>query len=231
MEMAMSEVSRAKGTSIVLGTVYIEVFQLPSGEYRLSQSQVTEAIGKPNRSIIQFLDGKSPEALHYKEFELSNSLAVEGSNKPITPIPIQIATAYWRYWDKKGNSQATAIIDGCIVEAIERRADKAFGVYRSEEEYNQCFMSVTCDSVSLLHQVNQLIEIIKVNVSASQALNKAVHTLMHNQTNTLRAAHEQATALLNNIKNNELVSGNEVDFRLKGMEAKLQELAQQISDS
>jgi hypothetical protein len=80
----MNQAYKAKETSIVLGSVLVKVFQLPNGEYRLSQSQVTEAIGKRNRSIIEFLGGKSLEALPYKGSELSESLSVEGANKPIT---------------------------------------------------------------------------------------------------------------------------------------------------
>lgn len=225
----MSETYKAKGTTIILGTVLVEVFQLPNGEYRLSQTQVTEAIGKRNRSIIEFLGGKSQEALPYKGFELSESLAVEGANKPITPIPISIATAYWRYWDKKGNPQATAIIDGCVQEAIERRADVAFGVYRSEEEYNQRFNTTCGDSVVLLHQVNQLIEIIKANVEVSQALNRAIHTLMHNQTTTLRAAYEQANVLLNTIKTTDSIDSSNTDQRLADMERELRALGEQVT--
>lgn len=225
----MSHVYKAKEEEIVLGTVLIKVFQLPNGEYRLSQSQVTEAIGKPNRSIIQFLGGKSLEALPYKGFELSKSLEVEGSNRPISPIPISIATAYWRYWDKQQNSQASAIIDGCVQEAIERRADTAFGVVRTEEEYNQRFGSTYSDSVSLLCQVHQLTEIIKVNIKASQALNRAVHTLMHNQTTTLRAAYKQATALIKTVKATESVEGN-TDGRILELEKSLQVLGKQMTE-
>lgn len=225
----MSEAYKAKEATIVLGSVLVKVFQIPNGEYRLSQTQVTEAIGKRNRSIIEFLAGKSSEALPHKASELSESLPVEGANKPITPIPISLATAYWRYWDKKGNAQATAIIDGCVQEAIERRADAAFGVHRSEEDYNQRFSTVYGDSVSLLHQANQLIEIVKVNITASQALNRAVHTLMHNQTTTLRAAYEQANALLRTIKITESTDGSGTDQRLTDMERELQALGEQMS--
>lgn len=225
----MNEAYKARETSIPLGSVLVKVFQLPNGEYRLSQSQITEAIGKRNRSIIEFLDGKSLEALPYKGSELSESLAVEGANKPITPIPIPIATAYWRYWDKKGNAQATAIIDGCVQEAIERRADAAFGVYRSEEEYNQRSNIVYSDSVSLLHQVNQLLEIIRANITASQALNRAVHTLLHNQTTTLKAAYSQADALLRAVKATESSDGSGTDQRIKDMEKELKALGEQVA--
>lgn len=224
----MSETAKAKEAEITLGTALIKVFQLPNGEYRLSQSQVTEAIGKRNRSIIEFLGGKSLEALPYKGFELSESLPVEESNKPITPIPISLATAYWRYWDKRLNPQASAIIDGCVQEAIERRADVAFGVHRNEAEYNERFNAAHSDSVSLLYRINQLIESIKANVEVSQALNRAMHTLMHNQTTTLRAAYEQADALLKAVKITEFVDAG--DQRLLEMEEKLQALGEQMAN-
>jgi len=138
----MAQTAKARKAIIQLGSNLLEVFQLPTGEYRLSQSEVTGVIGKPNRSIIEFLQAKSSEVLQYKEFELSKALPVESSNKPIKPISIQVATAYWRYWDKRNNLQASALVDACVLESIERRADKAFGIERTEREYNDRFNKI-----------------------------------------------------------------------------------------
>lgn len=228
----MNEGYKAKEAEIILGTVLIKVFQLPNGEYRLSQSEVANAIGKRPRSIYEFVEGKSSEALPHKGFDFTNSLAVEVSNKPITPITIGLATAYWRYWDKRNNRQATAIIDGCITEAIERRADAAFGVYRTEEEYNQRIQAaemISYDGVEMLRQVQGLIEIVKANVDLSREINRTIHTLMHNQATALKATHGQATALLDIIKRSNEVDGSTgADKRLEEMEKELQLLNAKI---
>jgi predicted RNase H-like nuclease (RuvC/YqgF family) len=137
----------------------------------------------------------------------------------------------WRYWDKKGNLQATAIIDACIREAIERRADEAFGVYRSTEEYNQrieAAKAISYDSVALLRQVQQLIEMIRANIQSSQALNRTIHTLMHNQTTSLRSAHDQACALLEIIRLSEESEGKASSNRIEEMKSELQTLDSEI---
>lgn len=126
---------KAIKTTIVLGNIELDVYQMPNGEYKLSQTQVAEIIGNEEYSFRQFLKGKSPEALSHKGFRSGKFLASDGNEKK-NAIPIKVATSYWKYHYKKGNPIAECLIDACLEEAIERRADKAFGVQRSEEEYN-----------------------------------------------------------------------------------------------
>jgi hypothetical protein len=117
----------------------IVVMQLPSGRYLLSKAGVAASIGKERQSTADFLQGDSREALPFKTFK-PVKVKVEGKKgAPAEAVPIELATAYWRYWDKQGNIEAGAIVDACIFESIERRADKAFGVSRTEDERNQDF--------------------------------------------------------------------------------------------
>lgn len=134
----MSDVIRAKRAEIELGDKKIEVFQLPSGEYKLSQTQVAEAVGKKEASFRDFLGSKSLEALPYKGFR-SEKLPVQGNNKPINAIPIKLAIAYWTKETIAGNINATRLLAASADEAIQRRADTAFGISRSEQEYNKLF--------------------------------------------------------------------------------------------
>lgn len=137
----MAGEDKARRRTIKLGDISLSVFQLAAGAYRLSQTQVAEAIGKDESSFREFLESKSPEALPYKDFE-SGKLSVEGSNKPINPIPVPLAIAYWTKEARVGNSIAFRLLAASAVEAIERRADKAFGVQRTEDEYNLRFKNV-----------------------------------------------------------------------------------------
>ena len=137
----MAGEDKARRRTIKLGDISLSVFQLATGAYRLSQTQVAEAIGKDESSFRKFLDSESPEALPYKGFE-SGKLPVEKSNKPINPIPIPLAIAYWTKEARGGNSIAFRLLAASAVEAIERRADKAFGVQRTEDEYNLRFKNV-----------------------------------------------------------------------------------------
>lgn len=133
-------IGKARERTIFLGEISLYVFQLPSGEYKLSQTQVAEAIGKPESSFREFLASKSPEALPYKGFH-SGKLSVEGRNMPINPIPVSLAVAYWTKESFAGNLIAIRFLAASAKESIERRADVAFGVKRTEREYNYRFKS------------------------------------------------------------------------------------------
>ena len=114
----------------------VDVFQMPDGSYKYSQSSVAKAIGKPAMSFSQFLDSKRPEALPYKGLPLSQ-VSVEGNNKPINTVPDDLATVYWTYWMSKGDAEAIALMSALAGEALTRRADAAFNNTKTEQEYEQ----------------------------------------------------------------------------------------------
>jgi hypothetical protein len=143
---------KAPRLTIFLGEVPIEVFDIHEG-YVLSQTSVCKAIGKHHFDIAQFLTTNSPEALQCKQFKSHtfDSLAVEGGKSKIKVISVDVATAYWFYWsqkqlergrtkaERKSNDsiiKAKSIVQACLAEAIERRADKGFNKRVSEEDYN-----------------------------------------------------------------------------------------------
>ena len=130
--------TKAVRATIYLGVIPLEVFQLPSGEYILSQAQVCEAVGKHPSSISEFVRSKSPEALPYKGLQ-NRKTRVADSDKPINAVPIELATAYWTKEALSVNISAIQLLGACAAEAIERRADAAFGVQRKEED-RQAFM-------------------------------------------------------------------------------------------
>ena len=131
--MSGQPTEKARKAVVNLGDIPLDVYQLPNGDYRLYSASVAQAIDKRRYNLSQFLDGKSPEALPHKGLNLSqiSDVLVEGQGNSIKPIPVEVAIAYWRYWDKKGNQKAGAIISACIAESIERRADLAFGIGRN----------------------------------------------------------------------------------------------------
>ncbi len=159
LEAGELELLKAKRDSIDLGSRKLAVFQMPNGEYKLSQEQCMTAIGKNVRkndsSFRDFLASKSPEALPYKGFE-SGTFKVEGSNKPINPIPIALAVAYWTKESIAGNQEASRLLGACAVESIERRADKVFGVIKTESEYNHRFEEVFQAVVATLPETSSL---------------------------------------------------------------------------
>lgn len=137
MNMTNNTVKVVRAT-IFLGSIPIEVFQMPNGDYLLSQTQVAKAVNNEEDSFRRFLRSKSPEALPYKDFR-PDKLAVEGNNVLINAIPIPVAAAYWIKEAVAGSIIAVRLLGACTVESIERRADIAFGVQRSDAE-RQSFM-------------------------------------------------------------------------------------------
>jgi len=131
----------AEKAIIYLGSIPIDVYQMPDSSYKLYSESITSAIQRPNNDLLRFLQGKSPQSLPYKNRNLLQEpmIEVEGYGGYIKPIPVELATAYWLYRAIKGNLTAQAIVQASLTESIERRADLAFNLKRTEEEYNQKF--------------------------------------------------------------------------------------------
>lgn len=132
---------KAEKTTINLGSVPLDVYQMPDGSYKLYWESITAVVGQSNDDLLIFLRGESPQALPYKNQNVLQSpmIEVEEYGGRIRPVLIKLATSYWLYHAIKGNQIAQAIIQASLAESIERRADAAFQVKRTGEEYNQKF--------------------------------------------------------------------------------------------
>lgn len=137
----ITSTKKAEKTTIYLGSIPLDVYQMPDSSYKLYIESVTAAIERPSNDLLRFLSGKSPQALPYKDRNLLQEpmIEVEGYGGYIKPIPVELATAYWLYRAIKGNIIAQALIQSSLAESIERRADIAFEFQRTEQEYNQQF--------------------------------------------------------------------------------------------
>ena len=92
---------KAQRREIQLGTALVQVFLLSEGSYKLSQTEVAAVIGKGNVSIIQFLNSKGFKTLldnNVESFISVDPVAVEGSNKPISPLSFHFAEPGWDHW-------------------------------------------------------------------------------------------------------------------------------------
>jgi hypothetical protein len=136
-----SQGTKAVQVTIFLGNIPLDVYQLPDQSYKLYTESVTGAIDKQGQDLLNFLRGKSLQALPFKDYNLVHApkVEVEGQGGFIKPIPVSLATSYWLYQAFKGNLKAQAIAQACMIESIERRADIAFNLKRTEEEYNKRF--------------------------------------------------------------------------------------------
>lgn len=124
----------AKKKVINFGGIELEMFQLPNGDYQLSRTQVGTTIDKHDKSFRQFIEGKSPEALTCKGY-IFGEILTEGAGRPIIGTPIKIAMLYWVYWANKGDTKAQSLLAAGTEETLTRLADSAFGVTKTEEQY------------------------------------------------------------------------------------------------
>ncbi|HEY9873096.1 MAG TPA: hypothetical protein V6D12_06655 [Candidatus Obscuribacterales bacterium] len=162
---------KARRATILLGGIPIDVYQLPNGSYELYSKTVTDAIEKRHGSFAEFLSGKSSEALPYKDFNYAEvmEVEVEGSNRPIKPIPPKIAYAYWRYHAPR-NPLAAALVTACMEESVERRADIAFGVNRTETERQQRFAdNFSQDAIAERELLDKQMELAAKRLEAARA--------------------------------------------------------------
>jgi len=129
-------------TTIYLGEIPLIVYQTDDGNYYLDIESVTGAIDEENRDIKRFTTGKSELASAFKGINLNRlpKFDIKGEKTNfIRSIPVRLATSYWHYRSKNGNNKADAIVQACIIESVERRADLAFKVQRTESDYNKVF--------------------------------------------------------------------------------------------
>lgn len=166
---------KAKRTNIKYGSVDLEVFMLPDGSYQLSQTQAGLALGKHDKSLREFLNGKSLEALPHKDFSGGEIEIETDNNLPvhIKAVPIKVVVAYWTYWANKGNTLAQALLGAGTEEAITRLCDSAFGETKSESEYQQQTAS-NIQQNEVLFQMMQMITNMNNKLEKQEEMNIAL---------------------------------------------------------
>jgi len=134
----MSDYKTVKGllVKINLGEAPLDVYQLPDGRYDLSGRNVTDAIDEAPNTLLRFHGVKSLKALPCKDSERYKvNPGKHGS--PFFPVSIEDASRYWMAMAVKGNTKAKALVEACLIESIERRADHALGIQVAESERNE----------------------------------------------------------------------------------------------
>ena len=133
----MTKTIKASRAVIELGSIPLNVYLMPDGTYRLAGRNVTDAVDEVNTSLMRSFGVKSLKSLPGADPDLMQVKTETGES--FIPVAIEDAAVYWGRCYEKKNAKAAAILVACAIESIERRADKAFGKTRSEEEYNERF--------------------------------------------------------------------------------------------
>ncbi len=147
---------KARRAVMQLGNLELDVFQLPDGSYRMSQTQIAEAVGLSRQYLSRFLSSKWLKALPGLDRSSHDfdRVEYEGRGRPINAVPLDIAFAFWLYQVTRGNKRAIALAYACGTETLTRRADRAFGVVRPEQEYNQ-ILSEMANTIAQLDRTLQ----------------------------------------------------------------------------
>ncbi len=154
----MNKTCKAEPRIIQLGEIPITVYQLPNGNYCLSQTEVTAVIEKLANSIFYYRRSKRVQALLCSNLELP-SFYVEGANKPIASVPLELAALYWQHWDAKGNLVARALVNALIKRSLRDLADEVFEVKTTSVERNaQLIDDLSVESVDRLSKMSAYLE-------------------------------------------------------------------------
>jgi hypothetical protein len=131
----MAKAIKAVRAQIFLGDISLNVYQMPDGTYRLAGKNVTDAIQEEHKSLGRFYGVKSLKDLPSNDLALGTIKSESGES--FIPVAIEDAAKYWYSKSLGGNELAQALALACLIESIERRADAAFGIQRTDEERNQ----------------------------------------------------------------------------------------------
>lgn len=154
----MSKTYKAEPRVIQLGQIPVTVYQLPNGNYCLSQTEVSGVIEKLESSLRYYKGSKRVESLPASNFTFS-TFCIEGSKKPISPVPLELAALYWQHWDAKGNLAARTLVNALIKRSLKDLADEVFEVkITSVKRNDQLVDDLSGESVDRLSKMDAYLE-------------------------------------------------------------------------
>ena len=141
-KILVTESVRATRAIVQIGSLTVDGFMLPDGNYRMSQTQAAECVGKPEINARRFLDSKAIKALLGQGYT-PDSIEIEASSDQLrgqsrfNALPLEVVTAYWLSQAGEGNKQALSLVWALLTETLERRFDTAFNITRTEQERDE----------------------------------------------------------------------------------------------
>lgn len=136
---------KAIRVTITLGDIKLDVFQLLNGDYGFSCTGIAKLLGlSSDKRVREILTSKSLEANtrialglgKNEEFSLNLAKVSTNDSGNINFLPLDLFMLVVGYEAQNGNQMAVTILMASLAESIERRADAARGIQRSEEERN-----------------------------------------------------------------------------------------------
>ena len=106
-------------------------------------------------------------------------------------------------WSESGTETGRLLVNACVMEALERRADAAFGIQRSEEERNQRLAIRTQGKVARRYLTDSIADYLEANPELSDCYRKFIWSNCSDHLNLiiLGAKAKQAKEFLEVPKN------------------------------
>ncbi len=127
---------KAERATISLGDIDLNCLQFPDGSYHFYVNQVNEELG------IKASDKtgkKHLKPLIDKDSKRVNRAKVENIKTPVKTYSLDLMSEAIQAYALIGNKKCIAVAIACVAESLERRADTAFNIKRTEEERNVRF--------------------------------------------------------------------------------------------
>jgi hypothetical protein len=132
----MDQVQKAIRASINLGDIELDVLQFPDGSYHLFINQLNEVLSiKASDSTGK----KYVQPLIEANLNQVNKASVEGIKSHLKTLSLDLVSQLVGIYARLGNQKCIAVCIASLAESLERRADAAFGVIRTEETRNNWF--------------------------------------------------------------------------------------------
>ena len=124
----------AEKATINFGDIQLDCLQFPDGSYHFYINQLNAKLGikagnKTGKKYLKPLLDEHPNRV--------NKARIKEVKSPLKTLSLELVTQAIGIYASIGNTKCQAIAFACMAEALERRADKAFNVQRTEEERNK----------------------------------------------------------------------------------------------
>lgn len=149
---------KAKRQVIQIGDISLEVAMLPDGSYRLNHAQATEVVDKNRDSMSRFRRSKYIQSLlgnTCQSYTVPEEVFLEGTNRLINPVTIELACLFWQKCALEGNPKARVIVVALVKHSLYELADEAFGFKRSAGERCHLTDDVSAASIVRLEAIYQ----------------------------------------------------------------------------
>lgn len=154
--------TKAQHKQVIVGSITLDAYLLPNGEYRLSESSTNKALGYGNSWASLVLSGKKDRTLKTLQgmgLGDFNTESIEVSNnKPINSVTISQFMILLKYAALHGKVEAINLYDALAYETLERRVDRTFGKVVTEEKRDELLKERTLVQLKTKYHWRQWIE-------------------------------------------------------------------------